>query len=62
MFLVGQINSRFEKLETVYGKWKQKKFPDENNKSDTSKTLNKQEKGNKGLERKNSWNEKKSKK
>lgn len=62
MFLVRQINSRFEKLNKIYKKWEKKNFPNKKEKADALKILNSQEKGNKGSEKTNSGNEKKSKK
>lgn len=70
MFLVRQIDSRFEKLNKIYKKWEKKNFPNKKKKAEALKILNNkekgnknnQEKGNKGPEKKNSGNEKKPKK
>lgn len=59
LFLVTQINTRYEKLKNIYKKWQKQNFPDKKKKDEALKILKKQEKENKALKKKNEKNEKK---
>jgi len=49
---VRQINTRYDKLKDIYKKWEKKNFPDKKKKAQALKILEKQEKENKALEKK----------
>lgn len=56
-----QIESRFDKLKTIYEKWEKEKFPEKNTKAEALKILKKQEEEKKALRKQNTEIEKKSK-